>query len=207
DGVALAVEQMVNAAQQVDVVGTIVAAAAAAFHRPDLWKTTLPESQHMLRDAEIVGDLTDSTEGLGGFFQGPLPSATSPWIIHSAPPAAPPVPLLMRCLRIADGLNTITRRGEIGTSFPVFGLRPIRWPFLRTTKEPNEDNFTVSPRSRQSVISLSTNSTSADDSVRDRPTFWYTASHRSARVTVFPAIAQPRIRRTNIPLNYQTILA
>src|ERR1035437_6438532 len=79
---------------------------------------------------------------------------------------------LMRCLRIADGLNTITRRGEIGTSLPVLGFRPIRWPFLRTTNEPNEDNFTVSPRSRQSVISLSTNSTSEADSVRERPTFW-----------------------------------
>ena len=79
---------------------------------------------------------------------------------------------LMRCLRIADGLNTMTRRGEIGTSLPVFGLRPIRWPFLRTTNEPNEDSFTVSPRSRQLVISPSTNSTSAADSVRERPTFW-----------------------------------
>jgi hypothetical protein len=28
--------------------------------------------------------------------------------------------------RAADGLNTITRRGEIGTEVPVFGLRPIR---------------------------------------------------------------------------------
>ena len=33
---------------------------------------------------------------------------------------------LIRCFRIADGLNTITRRGEIGTSVAVFGLRPIR---------------------------------------------------------------------------------
>ncbi len=39
-------------------------------------------------------------------------------------------------------------------------------------KEPNEDSFTVSPLSRQSVISFSTSSTNADDSVRDRPTFW-----------------------------------
>ena len=39
-------------------------------------------------------------------------------------------------------------------------------------KEPNEDSFTVSPFSRQSVISFSTSSTKADDSVRDRPTFW-----------------------------------
>src|SRR5487761_2550507 len=79
---------------------------------------------------------------------------------------------LMRCLRIADGLNTITRRGEIGTSLPVLGFRPIRWPFLRTTNDPNDESFTVSPRSRQSVISLSTSSTSAADSVRDKPTFW-----------------------------------
>src|SRR5579862_6390988 len=86
--------------------------------------------------------------------------------------ASPLFPELMRCLRIAEGLNTMTRRGEIGTSLPVFGLRPMRWPFLRTTNEPKDDSFTVSPRSRQSVISLSTSSTSVADSVRDRPTFW-----------------------------------
>jgi hypothetical protein len=57
----------------------------------------------------------------------------------------------MRCLRIADGLNTTTRRGEIGT-YPSSGLRPIRWPFLRTTNDANEESFTVSPRSMQSVI-------------------------------------------------------
>src|ERR1043166_3978359 len=108
----------------------------------------------------------------------------------------------MRCLRIADGLNTITRRGEIGTSVPVFGLRPILWPFLRTTNEPNDESFTVSPRSRQSVISFSTSSTRLADSVRDRPTFWYTASHRSARVTVFPVIALPRSRRSIYPSEF-----
>src|SRR5215472_17423579 len=101
----------------------------------------------------------------------------------------------MRCLRIAEGLKTITRRGEIGTSVPVLGLRPMRCPFLRTTNEPNDESFTVSPRTRQSVISFSTSSTSAEDSVRDRPTFWYTASHKSARVTVFPVIAQPQSRQ------------
>jgi hypothetical protein len=41
-------------------------------------------------------------------------------------------------------------------SSPVVGLRPMRWPFLRTTKEPNDDSFSVAPRSRQSAISLST---------------------------------------------------
>jgi hypothetical protein len=43
---------------------------------------------------------------------------------------------LIRSLRRAEGLNTITGRGEIGASLPVFGLRPMRWPFLRTTNEP-----------------------------------------------------------------------
>src|SRR5215207_6124400 len=112
----------------------------------------------------------------------------------------------MRCLRIADGLNTITLRGEIGTSFPVLGLRPIRCPFLRTTNEPKDDSFTVSPRSRQSVISFSTSSTSAADSVRDNPTRWYTASHKSARVTVFAAIASPAFGDRYISLNFKTIL-
>jgi hypothetical protein len=37
---------------------------------------------------------------------------------------------LIRRFRIADGLNTITEREEIGTSVPAFGLRPIRRPFL-----------------------------------------------------------------------------
>src|ERR1700733_9294532 len=114
---------------------------------------------------------------------------------------------LMRCLRIADGLDTMTRRGEIGTSLPVFGLRPMRWPFLRTTKEPNDDNLTVSPRSRQSVISLSTSSTSVADSVRDKPTFWYTASHKSARVIVFLAIASPTLGARYHRSTYRTELS
>src|SRR3954468_23094455 len=123
---------------------------------------------------------------------------------YACPPSASE---LMRCLRIAEGLNTITRRGEIGTSLPVLGLRPTRWPFLRTTKEPNEESFTVSPRSRQSVISFKTSSTSAEDSVRERPTFWYTASQRSARVIVFPVIACPAFGDQDIPLFSKTLFA
>src|SRR5258705_10908656 len=104
---------------------------------------------------------------------------------------------LRRCFKIADGLNTITRRDEIGTSVPVFGLRPILRPFLRTMKEPNDDNLTVSPFSRQSVISFKTSSTNADDSLSDSPTCRYTAPDRSTRVTVFrvPVIACPNSRR------------
>jgi hypothetical protein len=38
-------------------------------------------------------------------------------------------------LRMPEDLNTMTRRGEVGTSLPVFRLRPMRWPFLRTISE------------------------------------------------------------------------
>src|SRR5258708_7981503 len=94
-------------------------------------------------------------------------------IVYSdlSPPLAGLWPLI-RCFRMADGLNTITRRGDIGTSVPVFGLRPIRWPFLRTMNDPHDDNFTVSPFSRQAVLSFNTSSTKAEASVRDKPTFW-----------------------------------
>src|SRR3982074_2579369 len=63
-------------------------------------------------------------------------------------PATAPLPggwLLIRCFIIAEGLNTTTRRGEIGTSMPVLGLRPRRPPFSRTMNDPNEDSFPSRP--------------------------------------------------------------
>src|SRR5665213_795909 len=175
DRVAFAVQQMANAAQEIDVVRTVIAPAAAAFHRFDFGKPAFPEAQHVLRQVEVVGDLADGTKCIRRLvIQSSLHCRV--YVLRStgnkcgrqtAGSAWP----LMRCFRIAEGLNTMTRRGEIGTSMPVFGLRPIRWPFLRTTKEPKDDSLTVSPRSRQSVISLSTNSTREADSVRERPTF------------------------------------
>jgi hypothetical protein len=59
------------------------------------------------------------------------------WLLNrlAAIAAAHATPLglwpLIRCFRMADGLNTITRRGEIASSAAVFGVRPIRRPFLR----------------------------------------------------------------------------
>src|SRR5271163_3985159 len=155
---------MAHAAQQVDIVGTIVAAAAATLHRPDLRETALPKSKHMLRNVDLVRDFADRVKRARRLFQCRGPRSVG----YCLPPSASE---LIRCLRMADGLNTMTRRGEIGTSLPVLGLRPMRWPFLRTTNEPNDDSFTVSPRSRQSVISLRTSSTKVADSVRDSPTF------------------------------------
>src|SRR6185312_5421787 len=200
DGVTLAVEQMADATQQLDVIRPIIATAAAPLHRIDIAEARLPETQYVLRQIELVRNLADGTKCVGRLA---IQSDTSLVLeldalleqtAQDAGACSSPPPF-MRCLRIADGLNTITRRGEMGTSLPVLGLRPIRCPFLRTTNDPKEDSFTVSPRSRQSVISFSTISTRVADSVRDNPTFWYTASHRSARVTVLPAIARPRSRR------------
>ena len=57
---------------------------------------------------------------------GRLPSATRSFI---------------RC----EGRNDSTRRGRIGTSSPVFGLRPTRSALSRTEKVPKDEIFTVSP--------------------------------------------------------------
>src|ERR1044072_5601580 len=59
DRVALAIEQMADAAQKVDGVGSVIAAAARALQRPDLVEAGFPESQHVLRQVEIVRDFTD----------------------------------------------------------------------------------------------------------------------------------------------------
>src|SRR5271165_4798146 len=62
DGVALAVEQVANAAQQIDVLRTVEAPAAAALHRPDLVEAALPEPQHMLRNFKLGGNFADGAE-------------------------------------------------------------------------------------------------------------------------------------------------
>ena len=41
--------------------------------------------------------------------------------------------------------KVITRRGAIGTSMPVFGLRPMRWPLSRRMKVPKPETFTFWP--------------------------------------------------------------
>ena len=126
DGVTFAVKQMAHAAQQIDIFGTIKAPTATAFHRPNLREPAFPETQHVLRHVDFVGDLADGAECPRRFVHWPVPRKDS----RSLPPrygvTSAAASELIRCLRIAEGLNTITRRGEIGTSLPVFGFRPIR---------------------------------------------------------------------------------
>src|SRR5262245_29044004 len=62
DRIALAVEQMPDASQEVDVVRAIIATAAAALHRLDFTETAFPEPQHMLRHIQIGGHFADGAE-------------------------------------------------------------------------------------------------------------------------------------------------
>ena len=62
DGVALAVEQMADAAQQIDVVGPVIAPPAAALHRLDVAEAAFPETQHVLRQIEFVRHFADGAK-------------------------------------------------------------------------------------------------------------------------------------------------
>src|SRR5688572_406861 len=86
-----------------------------------------------------------------------------------------------------------TRRGAIGTSTPVFGLRPTRSPLSRRMKLPKPDIFTFAPSDRAEHIWCRMRSTMAADSARDRPISRCTTSARSARVKVpaFVFLATP----------------
>ena len=66
DGEPIAIEQRANAFQQVNIVGTVIAAAASALDRLDLGEAAFPEAQHMLRHVQFVRDLADRAEGFGG---------------------------------------------------------------------------------------------------------------------------------------------
>jgi hypothetical protein len=65
DGVALAVEQVANAAQKIDVLRAVVTPPAAALHRLDLGKSRFPKPQHVLRQVQIVRDFADSPKCVG----------------------------------------------------------------------------------------------------------------------------------------------
>src|SRR4029078_2955247 len=89
------------------------------------------------------------------------------------------------------GLKTNTLLGVIGTSSPVLGLRPRRPDFFLTMKVPNEESFTFFTVNSMSVMISRTDLTRSADSVRESPTWRWTASLRSVRVKVFPTMSYP----------------
>jgi hypothetical protein len=62
NGIALAVEQVANTTQQVDVVRAIIAPTASTLHWFDFVKAAFPKAQHVLRQIEIVGHFTDGAK-------------------------------------------------------------------------------------------------------------------------------------------------
>ena len=125
--------------EQIDIVGPVVAAAAGALQRIDLREFRFPEAQHVLRHVELFGHFADSAERVRRFCDRRMAS-----LITSTPL------LFGRRSRLASliiafstwlGRNTSTRRGVIGTSSPVLGLRPMRPPFGRTANVPNDDKL------------------------------------------------------------------
>ena len=88
----------------------------------------------------------------------------------------PAMPSAIRLFRTAEGLNTTTRRAEIGAGSLVFGLRPRRSPLSRNVNVPNPEIFTASPASSRSAIASMIESTNSADSRRDRPISLRTAS-------------------------------
>src|SRR5262245_6640228 len=62
DRVSLAIEKMANAAQEIEIVRSVVTATAAAFHRPDLAETTFPEAQYVLWNFQLLRHFADGPE-------------------------------------------------------------------------------------------------------------------------------------------------
>ncbi len=133
DRQAVVVQQPLDAGQQRHVRGAVVAPPAGALDRADLRKPAFPEAQHMGGRIEKLGDLADGAEGVGATF----PCRCRP--VSACLPAA--TRSFIRC----DGRKVSTRRGLIGTSSPVLGLRPTRADLSRTEKVPKDEILTVSP--------------------------------------------------------------
>src|ERR1700722_14344958 len=181
DRIAFLVEALPDARQQGDIPRPVVAPPAAALQGLQLRKFRLPEAQHMRRQIEVLGDLADGTEHrcplVGPPARSGLPKADIPRLAHVQADVRLVAPGCARAWLIwffsaCEARNTSTRRGLIGTSCPVFGLRPMRWPLRRTAKLPKDEILTISPRSSASDISAITDSTSSADSLRDKPTSW-----------------------------------
>ena len=95
--------------------------------------------------------------------------------------------LFIKC----EGRNVSTRRGLIGTSWPVFGLRPTRADLLRMENVPKDEILTCSPCTNASDIWSRTLSTNCAESFRERPTSRNTASLKSILVNVLLLITSP----------------
>ena len=68
---------MTNATQKIDILRAIETPTTAALHRTDLRKSTLPESQYVLRYVDFISDFADRAKCLWRLFQLPFPCGRS----------------------------------------------------------------------------------------------------------------------------------
>ena len=109
DGVALLVEEPIDPLGKLHVRWPIISPIAGALQRLQLRKLRFPIAQDVLGDPGLNREFANRLESARGFLDG----------CHCRYFA-----ILSRRIWLAR--NVITRRGAIGTSIPVFGLRPIR---------------------------------------------------------------------------------
>src|SRR3546814_8383213 len=95
---------------------------------------------------------------------------------HAPVPDQPPATRL-RIVWLAR--KVITRRGRMGTSTPVLGLRPMRCALSRSTKVPKPEIFTFCPPASASDMCERIDSTIVADSLRDSPICWRSDEHTS----------------------------
>src|SRR5690606_5058397 len=174
EGIAFAVDQAVDRLDQRHVLRPVIAPAAAALERPEHRELLLPIAQDMLAYAESSRHFADGPQRLRVF---PVVEAKlAGGVVH--PPCA------IRSLSFWLDRKVSTRRGVIGTSTPVFGLRPMRSRLLRRMKLPKPEILTFSPSAIASHILARMDSTSARLSAREKPILRLMVSARSARVRV-----------------------
>src|SRR5579875_1093816 len=184
DGIALNIKQIRDASEKNDIVRAIIAPPAAAFQRLDLRELGLPKPQNVLGNMQFIGHLADGAEGLGRFAKLVVRAGFFPLFcrlgfsrfgkrrivsVHSLSPAVS-TSLLTLAFNTWLGRNTNTRRGNMGTSTPVLGLRPTRRPFWRTENVPKPLILTESPLSKAWAMRSRIISKSAADSLRESPT-------------------------------------
>ncbi|CUX23696.1 hypothetical protein AGR3A_Cc270017 [Agrobacterium tomkonis CFBP 6623] len=76
DGVTMVIKKVTNAFEEIDIIRTVITAAPAPFHRLDLRKACFPETQHVLRQVQLIRHFTDRPKRVGAFVQISTPIRT-----------------------------------------------------------------------------------------------------------------------------------
>src|SRR4029453_17570732 len=142
---------MGDSPRQSDVGRAIIAPVAGALQGTQLRELGFPVAQDVLGDAEFFGEFADGAESLRILVGGRH--------LHAY------FATLSRMIWLAR--KVMTRRGAIGTSTPVLGLRPMRWPLSRRMKLPKPEIFTFCPSDSEWHMWCRTRSTTFADSARD----------------------------------------